>query len=285
MPTMARSEDFLIERVRVFDGERVINRTSVLIRNGKIEAIGRHIRRPKGVRVIDGADRILLPGLIDAHTHIRSRQDLEQSLLFGVTTDLSMLMDPQLAKEEKDEENANKANDRAAVFSSGYCATAPNGHGTEYGLKFPTLTGPQKVQAWVDARIAEGSDYIKIIYENGGDTGNGDGRPSIDKATLQALIEATHARGKLAFVHIHSQQQAMEAIESGADGLAHLFSHGGDKVDPRFAPLVAAHRAFVIPTFSVLESVCNNSPGQHLLDDPRLRPYVLPAYVPRLKKT
>lgn len=56
----------------------------------------------------------------------------------------------------------------------------------------------------------------------------------------------------------------MDAIESGADGLAHLFASGGDVVDPKFVPLVAERDAFVIPTFSVLESVCNESPGQHL---------------------
>jgi imidazolonepropionase-like amidohydrolase len=78
----------------------------------------------------------------------------------------------------------------------------------------------------VDDRIAEGSDYIKIMYENGGDTGRGGGRPSIDKPTLEALIAATHARGKSAIVHIHSVRQAMDAIEAGADGLAHLFAHG-----------------------------------------------------------
>jgi imidazolonepropionase-like amidohydrolase len=282
-PAAARAEDFLIERVRVFDGENAIDQTSVLIRNGRIEAVGPRLRPPKGARVIDGSGRTLLPGLIDAHTHIRSRQDLEQSLVFGVTTDLSMLMDLQLANEEKAEQNANKANDRADLFSSGYCATAPGGHGTEYGLKFPTLTGPKEAQAWVDDRIAEGSDYIKIIYENGGDTGHG-GRPSIDKATLQVLIAAAHARHKLAIVHIHSEQQAIDAIESGADGLAHLFSHGGESVDPRFAPLVAAHHAFVIPTFTVLESVCNQSPGQRILDDPKLSPFILPEYVPQLRK-
>ena len=163
MPAAVSAEDVLIEHVRVFDGERTINRTSVLIRNERIEAIDPHLRPPKGARVIDGSDRTLLPGLIDAHTHIRSRQDLEQSLVFGVTTDLSMLMDLELANEEKAEQNANQAYDRADLFSSGYCATAPNGHGTEYGLKLPTITGPQEAQAWVDDRIAEGSDYIKII--------------------------------------------------------------------------------------------------------------------------
>ena len=276
-------EDFLIRQVWLFDGDHMIGRTSVLVRNGKIEAIGPHLHPPKGVRVIDGRGHTLLPGLIDAHTHIRSRQDLEQSLAFGVTTDLSMLMDLKLAVEEKNEQSANKADDRADLFSSGYAATAPGGHGTEYGMKFPTVRNPQEAQAWVDDRIAEGSDYIKIMYEYGGDAGQG-GRPSIDKPTLQALIDAAHARGKLAVVHIHSERQAMDAIEANADGLAHLFSHGGETVDPRFAPLAAAHHTFVIPTFTVLESVCNQNPGQRILDDQKLLPYVLPSYIVQLKK-
>jgi hypothetical protein len=76
----------------------------------------------------------------------------------------------------------------------------------------------------------------------------------------------------------------MDAIEANADGLAHLFSHGGEKIDPRFAPLVATHHAFVIPTFTVLESVCNQNPGQRILNDPNLRPYVLASYIAQLKK-
>jgi imidazolonepropionase-like amidohydrolase len=277
------AQDVLIKDARVFDGERVIERASVLVRKGKIEQISPHISAPKNVRVVDGRGKTLIPGLIDAHTHIRSRRDLEQSAVFGVTTDISMLMDLQLATAEKAEQNTNKASDRADLFSSGYVATAPGGHGTEYGLKFPTLTGPEGAQAWVDDRIAEGSDFIKIIYEYGGDNGHG-GRPSIDRETLNALVVAAHSRGKLAVVHIHSEQQAMDAIDSGADGLAHLFAFGGDAVDPKFVPLVAEHHAFVIPTFSVLESVCNESPGEHLLDDSRLSPYVAPDYLPHLKK-
>jgi len=277
------AQDVMIKDAKVFDGERVIQRVSVLVRDGKIEQLRPHIRVPRNVRVVDGRGKTLIPGLIDAHTHIHSRRDLEQSAVFGVTTDISMLMDLQLATAEKAEQDANKVSDRADLFSSGYVATAPGGHGTEYGLKFPTLTGPESAQAWVDDRIAEGSDFIKIIYEYGGDTGHG-GRPSIGRATLDALVVAAHARGKLAVVHIHSEQQAMDAIESGADGLAHLFAFGGDSVDSKFVPLVAEHHAFVIPTFSVLKSVCNESPGQHLLNDSKLSPYVAADYLPQLRK-
>jgi imidazolonepropionase-like amidohydrolase len=280
---LGRGEDFLIAHVRIFDGEHSLSNGVVWIREGKVEAVGSRLRSPKGIRVIDGRGQTLLPGLIDAHTHIHSRQDLEQSLIFGVTTDLSMLMDQELAMKEKAEQTTNQADDRADLFSSGYCATAPGGHGTEYGYKFPTIQRPEEAQAWIDDRIAEGSDYIKIIYENGGDTGHG-GRPSIDKATLGALVVAAHIRGKLVIVHIHTEQQAMEAIEANADGPAHLFSHGGDTVDPNFVPLSKAHHVFVIPTFTVLESVCNRKPGMRVLDDPSLSSMVLPDYIPQLRK-
>ena len=161
-------------------------------------------------------------------------------------------------------------------------ARPPGGHGTEYGLKFPTLTGPKEAQAWVDDRIAEGSDYIKIIYENGGDTGHG-GRPSIDKATLQALIAAAHAHGKLAIVHIHSERQAMDAIESGSDGLAHR-SH-----------MRRSGRSKLCATGCRSSRVCNPhihgagkrlqpESGQRILDDPKLSPFVLPAYRPSTQK-
>lgn len=280
---VSHAQDFLVRDVRVFDGTRVISGTSVLVRNGKIESIGPSPKVPRGTHVINGAGDTLLPGLIDSHTHIHSRRDMEMSLVYGVTTDLSMLMDLTLANALKAEQRDSHANDRADLYSSGYCATAPGGHGTEYGLKFPTLTSPDQAQRWVDDRIAEGSDYIKIIYEKGGDTGQG-GRPSIDQAVLQALIAAAHARGKLAVVHIHSEQQAIDALDANADGLAHTFLFGDDALDQKFVSLAATHHAFIVPTFSVLESVCNLGPGQHLVDDALLRPYLASADIAQLTK-
>jgi len=55
----------------------------------------------------------------------------------------------------------------ADLRSAGTLVTAPGGHGTVYGLSIPTLSSPEQAQAFVDALIAEGSDYIKIVYDNG----------------------------------------------------------------------------------------------------------------------
>src|SRR6202043_2721257 len=102
-------------------------------------------------------------------------------------------------------------------------------HGTEYGISVPTLSSPGEAQAWVDARIAEGSDYIKIVYDDASTYGGH--RPTLSKETMKAVIDAAHKRGKLAVVHIGSQQEAHEAIEAGADGLAHLFSDSAPSAD------------------------------------------------------
>ena len=67
----------------------------------------------------------------------------------------------------REEQAAGKATDARTSGSAGTLATAPGGHGTEYGMAIPTIAAPAEAQAFVDARIAEGSDYIKIVYDDG----------------------------------------------------------------------------------------------------------------------
>src|SRR5947207_1843296 len=47
----------------------VIENGDVLIRDGKIARVGRGLSAPAGVKVIDAAGKVVLPGLIDAHSH------------------------------------------------------------------------------------------------------------------------------------------------------------------------------------------------------------------------
>src|ERR1017187_533036 len=277
------SKPLLFEHVRVFDGTRVLDDTGVLVEDGVIRSVGRNIARPAGAEVIDGAGKTLLPGLIDAHTHTIGEGGLKQAPIFGVTTDLDMFTLPAVAAGIKKQQAEGKLLDYTDLRSSGYLATAPGGHGTEYGIKVPTITKPEEAQAWVDARIAEGSDYIKAVYDDALEYGIGKSTPTLSKETLRALAVAAHARGKLLVVHIGTLQQAKDAIDAGADGLAHLFI--GPASDPDFGKLAASHHIFVVPTLTVLQTMCATSFDSELAVDPRLAPYLPLTEAATLQRT
>lgn len=264
------SKSTVITNVRLFDGEKVISLRDVIIQDGKIIKVGKSVSVPEGAKVIDGTGKTLLPGLIDAHVHVASQQHLKQYLVFGVTTVVDMSMSIDLMKEIKKLQASGKANDMAGLISAGTLVTAPGGHGTEYGLSIPTISKPEESQAFVDARIAEGSDFIKIIYDDGSQYSIN--WPTLDKETIAAVIQAAHKRNKLAVVHIAKLQEAKMVIEANANGLAHLFSN--DDFDPEFGKFVAKHKAFVIPTFSVLESLSGASGAPSLIEDRSLSPYL-----------
>ncbi|MBA3913995.1 MAG: CIA30 family protein [Acidobacteriales bacterium] len=265
----ASSTDFVIRNARVFDGVRSLPATDVWVENGKIKAVGKALNVPADVRVVDASGDTLLPGLIDAHTHTYG-DALKEALIFGVTTELDMFTDPAYVRQVKQAEAQGKDLDLADLRSAGTLVTVPGGHGTEYIANVPTITAPGEAQAFVDARIAEGSDYIKVIYDDA--SAYGAHRPTLDKATPKAVIDAAHKRGKMAVVHIGTQQEAVDAIDAGADGLAHLFADS--EPSSSFAALAAKHHVFIVPTLSVLNSVSGSSDGPALAADPALEPYL-----------
>ena len=261
------SKPVFFEHVRIFDGHQFSGPANVLVEGGRIKSVGSLVKKPAGAEVIAGDGLTLLPGLIDSHVHVFGSAHLTQALAFGVTTELDMFSNVQNSKSIEEDQAAGKLTDEADLRTAGTLVTAPGGHGTEYGLAIPTISSPDQAQAFVDARIAEGSDYIKIIYDDALEYGVPKPTPTLDKQTLAAVIAAAHKRGRLAVVHIGSLQQAREAIEAGADGLAHLFI--GEHSDPDFGKLAAAHHAFVVPTLSVLNSVCGIKKDA-LVNDPRI---------------
>jgi len=214
--TQVHQGSLIFRNVRVFDGAQVLAARTVLVENGRIAAIGNDGPAPAGTIVIDGSGQTLLPGLIDAHTHGPSQASLQQAAALGVTTQLDMYSDPPSVRAAK--EFARSADSQAAdLFAAGWGVTAPGGHGTEYGAPVPTVTGPGEAQAFVDAQIAQGADYIKVIYEDGSATGTP--FTSISRQTLEAAIQAAHTRQRLAVAHISSADAAHDAAEAGADGL------------------------------------------------------------------
>ena len=266
MPVADRGT-FAITDVLLFDGTQFVPHATVVVDHGTITRAGAKAKVPKGVATIDGKGKTLLPGLIDAHTHVWGNA-LQRALRFGVTTELDMFTSAGLAREMRAQQAAGPVYDRADLRSAGTLVTVAGGHGTEYG-SIPTFTPHSNAQAYVNNLVAEGSDYIKIVIEDGSHFGSA--MPTLDAGDVKALVAAAHAREKLAVVHVSTLAGAREAIDAGADGLVHLFA---DAPDPEFGKYAAAHHVFIVPTMTVLESSLGMKGARETATDSKLAPYL-----------
>lgn len=264
-PLLAQQPATLIKDVQIFDGEKAAGKGSVLIVGDKIANANFKGNAPKDAIVIDGKGKMLMPGLIDAHIH--AIQGLDTALLFGVTTQLDMFMPPEANAAAKAKTKAGGNTDIADLYSAGWLATVPSGHGTQFGAPVPTLAAAEEADAWVAARVAEGSDYIKIVNEAGETSGRP--LPTLDAATTSALIAAAKKRDKLAVVHIQTRTLAENALNSGASGLVHIFF---DKAgDDGFAKLAKDKGVFITPTLTVFEGFAGRPGTATLLDVPAFK--------------
>jgi imidazolonepropionase-like amidohydrolase len=258
---------FVISGARVFDGERSLGVVDVRVQNDTIATVG---DPPAGdVEVIDGTGATLLPGLIDAHVHA-SEETLRQALAFGVTTELDLLSMPGVMQPLR--RLAAESRDLADVRSASVGLTPAGGHPhqlrhEEGDPPWPTATTPEEVGAFVDDRIAEGADYLKVLVEDGQVLGGS--VPVLDKSLLVAMVRAGHARGKLVLAHALTLAAAVQVAAAGADALTHLFidaPHTAEVIDG-----IAQAGVFVIPTLSTLASITGQGAGTALACRPQVR--------------
>lgn len=264
--TIAAGSSTLIRNVRVFDGEQSLEATDLLLRDGLVHSIGDDLELPPQATLVDGSGKTALPGLIDAHVHSYGTARTD-ALRFGVTSMLDMFRPPFDFANLHAEREALQATERADLFSAGFLATAAGGHGTQYGIEVPTVTGPEQADAWVAARKAEGSDWIKIIIEPGWGQRT---LPTLDAATVKALVAAAHVNDMLAVAHVSTYADAQMAIETGIDGLVHLFADR--RVDQTFIDAALKAGVFVVPTMPVLAGMYGHEDTDWLLQHPALGP-------------
>ena len=269
--TDAAAQNFVVRDVRLFDGERVVDTTDVVVRDGLIAAVGRGVAVAANTPVVDGRGKTLMPALIDAHVHAYGPATRD-AIRFGVDTELDMFSDwHQLAEARRIRSSTKTSSPLVAdLWSAGTLATAPHGHGTEYGFPIPTLTRPDEAPAFVAARIAEGSDYIKIIMEDG--SAYGKSIATLDQPTVVALVAAAHAAHRMAVAHVATEAEATDAIHAGVDGLAHVFIDR--PASPEFVALAKQSGVFVVATLSVAAGASGADNGAKLADDPRLKPWI-----------
>lgn len=235
----------LIDNVRVVQNGELSAPQSILLQDGVIADIGPDIE--SDAKRIDGSGLTAIAGLIDAHTHSYGSA-LEDALRFGVTTNIDMFTDISLLGDAKGSRESGAQTDKTDLFSAGMMATAPGGHGTQYGIAIETLTQPAQADAWIAKRKAEGSDFIKMVYMP-----DQTHIPSIDLPTAKALITAAHKQGLMALAHISTQEAARDLMLAGIDGLVHIFAD--QPVTSEVIKLAKDGDVFIIPTLSVIASV------------------------------
>jgi imidazolonepropionase-like amidohydrolase len=261
---------FVVRDARVFDGERDLGVTTVVVRDGRISAVGNE-DAPAGLPVVDGSGKTLLPGFIDAHVHVWSDAARDMAR-FGVTTALDMHGDAGRLGALRSERESIDGSGRADLWAAGFAVTAPGGHGTQFGFTVPTIDDATDIDAFIDARVDEGADYIKLIIEDLSAYGTGRRLPTLSAEQVGRVVAAAHRRDRLAVAHVATLEDAQVAIGAGADGLVHVFTDA--VADDALVADIRRNGAFVTPTLAVVASMAGSGEGKALAADPHFQSLV-----------
>jgi hypothetical protein len=276
---------FLLTDVRIFDGQTTISSGSVLIENGKISQVSSSPISWTGM-TISKPGHTVLPGLIDCHVHCDSANPtaLPQSLRFGVTTVCDMHNEyPNIEKLRK---QIKEEGDCADLKTTSFSATVEMGwpmpvivaHSTnpdvheEFAL-WPKLEKPEDAKWYVEDRVKEGVDYIKLMHESGTLMGQKFNMPSIE--LQKALIEEAHKNDLITVAHALSRKDTIDILEAGIDGLAHQFCD--QPPNQRVIDAYKRNNAHLNPTLAALGSLTTEGKEtqEKFAHDPRVQ-HLLP---------
>lgn len=255
-----------ITNVRVFDGQRLREPATVVLEDGTISA-RTSADGALNADVLDGGGGTLLPGLIDTHVHVDKVSQLEASASWGVTTMLDMgnkdlanlatLKNGQGLPTLKSAGNPASAPDSVFVRKMGFSVST-------------TVTGPEDAARFVAERVAEGSDYIKILVEDPKIPGT----RALGAETVTALVAAAHEAGLTTVAHVVSADTMITAVRAGADIVTHtaLTSDLG----PDLVALLAEREVVIIPTLTMMQGVVHAIGGRFAMR-------VLAPFVPAVR--
>ena len=244
---MTGTTDTTVTDVAVFDGIDLLHgRYDVSFGQSAITGISPAGTAALAGPTVDGAGATLLPGLIDAHVHLLSPDELSTLAQFGVTTALDMgTWPPALLA------SLRAAGQGADIRGSGTPLVGVGGpHSRIPG--FPTesmVATPEQARRCVAERVAEGVDYLKLVLERPGAGGP-------DPETATAAVEAAHAAGLRVVAHASHTGAVALAVQVGVDILTHAPLDADVDEDLVRAITDAGH--VVVPTLIMMQGSARN---------------------------
>ncbi|RKH02495.1 amidohydrolase family protein [Corallococcus carmarthensis] len=280
-PSAEKPARIALRAARLFDGksDKVLPDAVVLIEGSSIQAVGTGLAIPPGTRVLDLGDVTLLPGLIDAHSHLLLDVDPElggDSMLTTIgqsSTAERALLGAKLGREMleagvttvRDVGNSGLNGDVALrnAIQRGWvqgprisaCTRALAPHGGQFTTLQPpaqalieqeyvTISGVEEARRAVRQAIYDGADCIKVIVDNGHNL--------LSLEELKVIVEEAHRKKRPVAAHTTLDESIRAAVQAGVDSIEHGYSLPDDVV----APMVRK-RIFLVPTDSWVE-VCDS---------------------------
>ncbi len=268
-----RKMSFLIDNVQLWDGtgSTAQPKMSVEVRDGRIHWVGAsadwHGSRAS-VRIIDGAARTLIPGLMDCHVHysspggpdwiarftdplpeisIRAVELAEASLRSGITT-------------ARDVGAPQAVNIRLARASKAGEIRAPNIHaaGTwiaHRGTYVPfarQFEDSRELRDCIKAEIEAGADLIKVALAPWNDGVRPQDAPDIpfDAKLLSVAMDEAHRAGFKIACHANDPVGCHIAANAGVDSVEH-----GMFLEEKDLEAMKENRTYLVPTMSVWDAM------------------------------
>ena len=260
-----------IEAGRLFDSKsgQMLMRQVVILSGERIAEVGprAQVKIPAGAQVIDLSEATVLPGLIDAHTHMFNnrgpRGTTEVSMLIAVQNVQADLRAGFTAARDmsshgngygdvaiRDAINQGRIDGpRYQVSTRGivWGAAPPNPAAPDNPLASTVVRSVDEARAAVRDQIGRGADWIKL-FPTGAYSFSADGKAQYQVTypmpVLQALIEETHRLGKKAACHVLGGEGQKNAIVAGCDTIEHAFG-----LDQEQANMMVAKGLYYDPTF------------------------------------
>jgi imidazolonepropionase-like amidohydrolase len=279
-PAAARADAWAIEHVTLIDGigHAAQPDMTVTIDGDRIVAVtpSALTARPQGRR-IDGRGKYLMPGLIDAHIHLRGGVEpqadaaaaraaavptLAGFLYSGVTTVYDAGNQADVILPLRADERAGRIA-APRIFATGNLITYPGSHGAEMAV---TIQDFEKDKAKLEQHLKDQQpDVIKLTLEEEG-WGARPMIPLMPEPLLQEIIRFYNLHGIRSTVHVSSELRAEEAIYAGADSLAHPVIQG--PVSDSFVKLMAAKKVPFASTLTIGENYSRLVEHPEYLDQP-----------------
>jgi imidazolonepropionase-like amidohydrolase len=266
---------------RVFDGNDATLQSDrdVVVEDGIIRTIAAHGVSTQGAELVDCAGRVLMPGMIDAHTHIYAAslnlpklvgaphtypphfatQFLRHSISSGFTTirdvaggDIGaaralaegLVAGPRLFYGGRALTQTGGHGDfRAAEFDPDLCCRCSSGHSDLYCV---VTDGVDAVRVAAREQLRRGASHIKIMASGGIISPNDPiDRCQFSDDEIEAAVDEATRWGAYVAAHCHPAEAVRRSVELGVRSIEH-----GTLIDAQTADLVATRGAFVVPTLA-----------------------------------